>query len=339
MATRTAFRTFKDQLEASELSPRALQRFLELDPDSPVTRVRFKPNVFSDQPPPAYDVNQHLYEWQQTRARAARQALRGAKARRPTVVAEGDSWFNLPPIIRPKAIADRIASNGTYNVINIAHWGDTLKQILQRKQYLPSLAEHNTEWFAVSAGGNDIQDALAARRLLVPYDPGSPAGPWVSTTGLQVLDDIGQDFRSLLAEVTHQFPNQKILSYAYDYPQPQTGKGKYIGQHLKALNYPPDLWSKLMHDLMSRVATKIRDAGVGLATVAFLDCFGMAQSLPWFDDMHPDTAGFKALARAFEVRMAATATRETLRKRVRQGARVKPRRSTQARRAKSTRKR
>ncbi len=67
------------------------------------------------------------------------------------VLAEGDSWFNLPPLIRPKAIADRLSSNKKVSVKNIARWGDTLAEMLQKSTWPKSRSSIRTGFYSAAA--------------------------------------------------------------------------------------------------------------------------------------------------------------------------------------------
>ena len=151
------------------------------------------------------------------------------------VVAEGDSWFNLPPFIRPQAIADRLKSDNRVAVNNIAKWGDTLVQMLERKEYLDAITKFNPDWFIFSGGGNDLQESLARRELLHVYDPSRPVDQCLSNSGIDLLSQIAEGYRKLLNQIAVQAPNLPSICYAYDFPRPATKTGKYIGQHLKRL--------------------------------------------------------------------------------------------------------
>src|SRR5258705_8733187 len=132
MPTRLTFAEFDAKLKSGTLSPVEYTTYLEIDPSVHVVHIRFKPGGLADAPPPGYDVDREVYYAE--RAKHAREFARLPLAELKRVLAEGDSWFNLPPFIRPKAIADRLQSNKLVVVRNIAHWGDTLVQILSRKE-------------------------------------------------------------------------------------------------------------------------------------------------------------------------------------------------------------
>lgn len=304
MATKKTFEEFRQALEAGELSWNQVKQYVELDPDSPVIRLRIRRGALTAPIPDDYDVDAAVYRVQQERSQREPAARIRGVGRLPVVIAEGDSWFNLPPIVRPLAIADRMRRNGIFDVRNIAHWGDTLAEMVEKKQYLRALGEVNAKWLILSAGGNDMQDALSRQQFLLPYDANRSLEQSISANGVTVLSNISTGYVTVLSEVRRGYPEVAILCYAYDYPKPTAVHKEYIGKHLTSLRYPKNTWSALLKIVLDQLAAAVMKSVAQFPGVVFLDCFNIAQPYPWFDDMHPDTDGFKALAKAFETRMA-----------------------------------
>lgn len=317
MARRMKFAEFQRRLESRRLSSEDLEDYLEIDPTAPRIRVRFRPGTLDDLPPDDYEVDHALYLYQRARDRAREKTtIRTAK---PRVVAEGDSWFHLPVIVRPTAIATRIDYNGRFRVQNIAMWGDTLQGILARKEYLKAIKTFDPAWFIFSGGGNDVQEALAKRDFLLDYDPARPLENSVTPKGEALLGQIGMGYQTLLREVTDQFPNLPVLCYGYDYPRPDVADGIYIGRYLLEQRYPPQTMRPLLVIILDRLNEVIKRSALSFPTAKFINCLHVTDSYTWFDDMHPHSDGFKALAAKFEARMEARARpkRRALRPRAR----------------------
>ncbi len=251
MARRMTFEEFRRRLESLRLSSEEINDYLEIDPTAPRIRVRFRPGTLKDSPPDDYDVDHALCLFQQARDRAQEKTtLRTAKAR---VVAEGDSWFHLPPIGGyPHAIATRIRENGRFRVRNIAAWGDTLQKMLASKEYLNAIESFRPAWFIFSGGGNDIQDALAKREFLFDYDDKRPLENSITPKGETLLGEIGTGYQTLLREVTEQFPNLPVLCYGYDYPRPEPNS-QYIGRYLTEQKYPVETMRPLLEIILDRL--------------------------------------------------------------------------------------
>jgi GDSL-like Lipase/Acylhydrolase family len=326
MARIETIEDFLRRLTAGQLSWQQVSRFVEIDPEAPVMRLRMRPGVLPGRVPDGIDVDELVYQIEQKQEAEKRARRARVLAKLPAVIADGDSWFHLPPIIRPTAIADRIGKDALFGMNNLAHWGDTLSKRVQEKQYLNALANQRADWLILSGGGNDMQVSLAKLEFLFRYDAARPLEQAITPAGGQVLEGVTAGYTTIFSEVQSAYPSVKILCYAYDYPKPTAQHSEYIGKHLNALGYPPNLWPALVQVIIHHLAAAILAAVAKHPGVAYLDCFGVAQSYPWFDDMHPDTDGFKALAKWFEARMArATHTMVLSRKRIASSTR-RPRR-------------
>lgn len=303
MARRMKFAEFRRRLESRRLSNEDLEDYLEIDPTAPRIRVRFRPGTLEDLPPDDYDVDNALYRFQLASDRANQKAA--VKTGKPHVVAEGDSWFLLPLIVRLTAIAPRIHENGRFHVHNIAKWGDTLRGILTRKEYLDAIKKFNPEWFIVSAGGNDLQEALEKHTFLFDYDPARPLEGSITTKGEALLDEIEAGYQTLLHEVTTRFPGLSVLCYGYDYPRPEVAGGFYIGRYLVEQKYPPQTLRPLVEIILDRLNRVIKKSTLSFQTAKFINCLRVTDPYTWIDDMHPHNDGFKALASKFESGMVA----------------------------------
>ena len=104
----------------------------------------------------------------------------------------------------------------------------------------------------------------------------------------------------LLTDVTNQFPALQTLCYGYDYPRPDK-VGFYIGKYLHAKNIPVSQMIPIMAHMIDKLNVVIRTTTEKFDNkVKFIDCRSLAHSiLPWLDDMHPRSPGFKELAKEF----------------------------------------
>src|SRR5438093_1069529 len=153
----------------------------------------------------------------------------------PTIVAEGDSWFDYPVGID---ILDHLKRTYRYNILKFAEHGDTLENMTygtgykrNYQPYPPSLdevvaavKEHQPAVVLLSAGGNDIAgDEL--ENFLNHRDAH--------------LDDLRKEYvqyaftvaargmyEYFLARVMKVQPKARIITHGYGYPDPD---GRYIG--------------------------------------------------------------------------------------------------------------
>ena len=304
MANRITFEEFQARLEAHELTQEMYGEYLEFDPNSAIPKIRFKPDSLLDSPPQDYDIDDAIYRAQRELAEREEEIEEGIfDDDRPRVVAEGDSWFNLPPIIRPNAIADRMKKNGNYKVKNIAKWGHTIKDILDEQEYIAAIGKKETAFFLISAGGNDMQDNLAAGGMIYDYDENRALNDYLTDDGVAVLNGIADDYKTLISDVLNQYPDMKIVCHAYDYPRPLLEGGKYIGKYLHAKGIADDKKQQVIDPIVDKLNTLISQVTGQYPNVHYLDMRTVTEPYTWYDDMHPKTEGFKKLTELFEIKM------------------------------------
>ena len=306
MAKRLTFENFSNSLKKGTLPLESLMDYVELDTESPIPKLSFRPDALLDAPDTNFDVDRAIYKYvlkikEYERFQAATFQFSGVK----TVVAEGDSWFNLPQPFRPRAIADRIEKNRSFDMRNIAYWGHTLAKILRQKQHIKVLREDMPEFFMFSGGGNDLQVGITRKKnnFLYKYDPGRDPKDYLTKNGINGLKKIGEGYTKLLDEVTRLFPNLKVLCHGYDYPRPRIKKGKYIGKYLKKLEIPDDSMDEILNPVVNLLNDTIQKAIAPYPNVKFIDLRGKSAAYTWIDDMHPGKDGFRAFANLFEEAM------------------------------------
>ena len=325
----------KGILKSTENLRRYVKDHTELLPISPassaLSRTKilvFKPNTLSTPPRAGFDLDRAISK----RLRAldlARQRLENPPKkhqkkpyRKGVIVAEGDSWFWHPELSTiPGQIFALSSDDFPIYMRNNAEWGYTLEKLLKNKDlkgdeddegfsgekgYLTVLREEEPEYFLLSAGGNDLQALLASGKLLCRHDPNKNNG-WILTgDGTNALRVIESQYRELLNEVTEKFPNLKVLTYGYAYSSSYGDDGTYIGQHLKKLGVPSEKRMEIMKGVLKEFNESIEAAvsDCGSSNVRYMDCQAALEACHmWYDDMHPNEEGFKALAKMFVEKM------------------------------------
>ena len=302
---------FSRALATNSMAPKQLAEYVMFDPTSAVPKLVFRANVLSDISPSDYNVDLQFC-WYARMDNDKRFAERTAKK---WVLIEGDSWFNLPTSLGYLAIGNAIKENNNIVPNIIACWGDTLQEILTKKQQdeMDTELEKRPDYFMFTAGGNDMQKGLKAGTHVHRYDEDPTRLPenYLTAEGKCELERIEAGYRSVFDKVTKRYPRLPILCHGYGDPRPlqvKDGKdvvGQYIGQFLNEQGMPPHLWNPIMSAIVDKLDAVIqRVAGSYQGKVRYVNLRDTAGSFPeWPDDMHPDKDGFRILAHEFEKRM------------------------------------
>lgn len=302
MAKRLSYSDFEKKLAKGAMPLEQLGEYVMFDPTTAVPRLVFRNDALLDMPSREYDVDEAIYSYLR---KITDKRFDGQKAQPDirSVVAEGDSWFNLPPFpyICPIAIAEWIQRRKRFRVKNIARWGHTLKKILQDQEYLSVLKSDCPDYFMFTAGGNDLQEGLESGAYIHSYSSNRPVQDYFTSAGVAALAQIESGYRAVFGQVYALYPRMPILCHGYDYPRPLVGSGLYIGQFLRRKGIPDNLMAPIVGSIIDQLNTVIRGVAQSYAqTVKFLDCLRATDSFTWCDDMHPNSDGFEAIAIKFE---------------------------------------
>lgn len=298
MARRTTFFDFNRALATGGMPVELLGEYVRFDDFSPVPHLVFKEDALIDSPPAHYSIDEEIYRF--LRNKRGEEGNVGGRIR---VVADGDSWFDLPEFFRRRAIADIIQTKPDYRMVNVAQWGRTLKKIVQKRLYDGPIAREQPHYFMFTAGGNDLQDALARGVLLSRYVNGQSPDAYLLTQGQKLLNYIRDQHVKVFTRMAQLYPNMRILCHGYDYPRPTLRGGRYIGRYLLALGFPPAEMKPVTDFILQSLSEAIKHAAAACPNAEFIDLKEKTDVYTWSDDMHPDNDAFSVLADCFTSRM------------------------------------
>ena len=93
-------------------------------------------------------------------------------------------------------------------------------------------------------------------------------------------------------------PGLRIVCHGYDYVIP-TG-GRWLGEPLARQRIPAGpLQAAIMRQVIDRVNRTIGVLARTYPSVRFLDLRGTIRAGEWYDELHPDDAGFRKVAAIF----------------------------------------
>ncbi len=241
---------------------------------------------------------------------------------RPSIVAEGDSWFEYPRTWKQKPgnIIDHIQkwTKGKANLLRLGANGDEATAILSTPQrhrltkLLRDTAESGrpVDLLLFSAGGNDVVGDLDLERFVLPYRAGVPVEKLFRKARVdQKVRQIELAYRELLAIRNHFSADTIIVTHTYDRIIPSDigvrvlGKnilGPWIKPALDDAGFPP---GPKQRAAARYLLEKLRAMQLGLVTSAeargrFLvaDTHGLVPQNQWRNEIHPTPKGFKIVA-------------------------------------------
>jgi hypothetical protein len=228
--------------------------------------------------------------------------------RKVPVVAEGDSWFRLPPLIMPPTLIDVLEQNYAYPISNLAHWGDTLTDMIQAGQFWPALISGQADTFLFSGGGNDLLGGEAGiARFLNLFDPDhanpSDAAYYVKPEFYANLKLVLDSYESLIQRVHLRAPDVIMVGHGYDYSIPRSS-GPWIGNGMVFVGLDPTFQAGLCQAIM-RIMTDAFNKGLGgfaatYSNYRYVDLRGAIGKNEWRDELHPTAAGAAKTAARFD---------------------------------------
>lgn len=228
------------------------------------------------------------------------------RAARTKLLAEGDSWFNLPDYIYPKTAVDFLGSDYDFDVSNIALWGDELEVMVTAKQYRQPLRSGLFGHFLFSGGGNDVLGSIPA--YVKPRRPGDTdpahAADYIKATFPQKISQMMGFYRTLANDARDATAGRVVL-YVHGYANPIPKKGgHYLGGPLETLGFDPVAHAPLCRAIVAQMVKLFNDAlqsfAQGTAHVVYSDLRPAMGERDWYrDEIHPNEAGAKKIARIF----------------------------------------
>ena len=295
MTKRIAFEEFNRLIQANKITTDQLDDYLEMAPDSDDIQVQFRSGALTDYPPDNYDVDREIYELQRRADEQEQLENIGVLAAKPKIVMDGDSWFEMPNIFRPREIGDWLKKSKLYNIDRPSHWGDEIKDIYKEKDYIESLNKFRPDALLISGGGNDLKNNIS--RAVHDFDANRPINQYLTNDGQQLFDEIKDLYHSIIVEANETFETN-IVIYGYDYPRPDNN-GKYIGKKLKVKGFPEDQMIPITNEIINSFNINIAGIANQYQKVTYLNCLGVTNAFPWYDDMHPGKDGYEALSQHF----------------------------------------
>ena len=230
------------------------------------------------------------------------------------VVAEGDSWFQYPILL--KDTLDHLYKR--YAIRSFAEAGDTLENYLKKREYVKAIGTEGARFFLVSGGGNDVvgdefPGFLKKKTEVDPSEP-SPERYLNKVAFTQQLDRLEAWYDQMFTELLTKYPDVKILVHSYDYvipvdprvtPKKSSWSGKYMVDPEIAIEPQSEreAFLRLILDLFAARLKKLENDPRFLGKVFYVNTFGVVPRDMWYDEIHPTNEGYELVAARFIEKM------------------------------------
>lgn len=213
------------------------------------------------------------------------------------LLAEGDSWFQYPILLRD--LIDNLCD--TYAIYSIAEAGDTLANMVRGTAHIEDLIRtHGFDGLLFSAGGNDIAGDALVSYLHPPPVAGKAPQDFIAGAFDAFLETSKTRVEGVVSRLTGSFPDLHIFCHGYDWPLPRN-HGVWLEPAFLNRRVPETLRGLVLRQMIDRYYDMLRQvASKAPGRVHVVDCRGAVGALDqWFDELHPINPGFTRAANRF----------------------------------------
>lgn len=302
-------------LTAPRIDPAELQRML-LDIDVPDSAIRpyvieaasdsgsFRPSVRVNpmlvERPTAAEASEAAFvlgslngaaRWrrQQRYRRKIRSGWAGLR-----VVSEGDSWFQYPFLLDD--VIDHLWD--AYAILSLDAAGDLLTDMVKQGEVVAAVIAERPDVVLLSGGGNDLLGNAQLARVLPPFAEGRAAADYLGERFDDHLKKVLAAYEDVIGRIRAAAPDTAIVCHAYDYALPN--KGRWLGRPMASIGISErDFQGEIVRLMIDRFHGGLEAIAARSPGLTLVDSRGAVTNRQWFDELHPDGAGFSAVAQRF----------------------------------------
>ncbi len=239
-------------------------------------------------------------------------------------LAEGDSWFTIGAVPSSNLLYE-LSLEAPALVLNLGYPGDTLAHISNLSSNLElsrRLADPRWEsdWTGIllSAGGNDLIGRVDKLLRAKPLNQGADPTDYLDMDVMAVLEkDIGDGLSRIVALRDSSTLNagKPIIVHTYDFPMPRPAPARFllipaVGPSLypdfKDKKIPEALWMPVIEAMFKAYAGILARLADQLPALYVVNTQGtltpaepgsQGNSGDWLNEIHPNSDGYRKLAR------------------------------------------
>ncbi len=214
------------------------------------------------------------------------------------IVAEGDSWFQYPLIL--KDVIDQLCDldKFKYAIYGLSEAGDLLSNIVREDEITAAIENENPDVFLISGGGNDMVGNERMASMVHKYSHNRKVENYPNKKFDEFLDEIEDIYRNLFTRLLAKRRHLKIVCHGYDFAIPNAGK--WLGKPLEKQKIVDKTLQKgivaVMIDRFNERLNAIANDFVG--SVYHVDCRSVVTD--WYDELHPKNTSYFKVAERFD---------------------------------------
>lgn len=217
------------------------------------------------------------------------------------IVAEGDSWFQYPLMLKDTIDHLIDLDQFEYAIYGLSEAGDLLANIVSEDEITWALEKENPDVFLISGGGNDMVGNSRMATMVHKYSANRLPENYPNPLFGQFLDELERLYRDLFSRLLTAQPHLKIICHGYDKAIPS--KGKWLGKPLEKQNIKDgDLQRQIVAIMIDRFNERLQSIiGDFSGSVFHVDCRDLIGDKPkWHDELHPENDGYFKVANKFD---------------------------------------
>lgn len=217
------------------------------------------------------------------------------------IVAEGDSWFQFPLLLKDTIDQLIDLDSFEYAIYGLSEAGDLLSNIVMEDEISAAIENENPDIFLISGGGNDMISNERMATLVHSFHNTRKPENYPNERFTQFLDELEDIYRKLFSKLLANKPHLKILCHGYDNAIP--ANGRWLGKPLEQQGISNKV---LQRQIVAVMISAFNDRLVDIASsfagsVYHVDCQGIIGSKSkWHDELHPKNQGYLKVAQKFD---------------------------------------
>jgi len=217
------------------------------------------------------------------------------------IVAEGDSWFQYPLLLKDTIDQLIDLDNFQYAIYGLSEAGDLLSNIVSEDEISEAIDRENPDVFLISGGGNDMVGNSRMATMVHKYTANRLPENYPNDKFDVFLDELERLYRELFSRLLIARPHLKIICHGYDNAIPQNGK--WLGKPLEKQNIKKEsLQEKIVAVMIGRFNQRLKSVVNDFAGSVFhVDCQNLiGDKSKWHDELHPKNKGYFKVAQKFD---------------------------------------